>query len=60
MKTDNLPLFEFSLEQFQLGGFELLYETRNLHENGPVGIMTDYEERFYSQGVSINKCIVRM
>jgi tRNA (guanine-N7-)-methyltransferase len=59
-KTDNLPLFEYSLEQFQDNGFELSEVTRNLHENGPVGIMTDYEEKFHQQGVCINRCVARL
>ena len=55
-KTDNAPLFEFSLEQFQEAHFELKNVTRNLHENGPVGIMTGYEEKFYGLGTPINRC----
>jgi len=49
-------LFEFSLEEFALCDLELRSVTRNLHENGPVGIMTDYEEKFYSLGTPINRC----
>lgn len=56
-KTDNLPLFEYSLEQFEANGFSLHDVTRDLHENGPMGIMTDYEEKFHSQGVKINRCV---
>lgn len=55
-KTDNAPLFEFSLEQFAEAGFQLKNVTRNLHENGPVGIMTGYEEKFYDLGTPINRC----
>ena len=55
-KTDNAPLFEFSLEQFQEAHFALKNVTRNLHENGPVGIMTGYEEKFYGLGTPINRC----
>lgn len=55
-KTDNAPLFEFSLEQFAEAGFQLKNVTRNLHENGPVGIMTGYEEKFYGLGTPINRC----
>ena len=36
-KTDNQPLFEFSVEELPQFGFELSEVTRNLHENGPVG-----------------------
>ena len=35
-KTDNQPLFEFSVEELPQFGFELSEVTRNLHENGPV------------------------
>ena len=59
-KTDNQPLFEYSLETFEQNGFELSEVTRNLHENGPVGIMTDYEEKFYSQGLPINRCVAKL
>jgi len=59
MKTDNLPLFEFSLEEFENAGFELIHITRDLHKDGSIGIMTDYEMKFYEQGVKINHCVVR-
>lgn len=55
-KTDNADLFEFSLEQFQEEKFQLYNVTRDLHANGPVGIMTGYEERFYGLGTPINRC----
>jgi len=59
MKTDNLPLFEFSLEELDSAGFERLHVTRDLHKDGPVGVMTDYEMKFHEHGVKINQCIVR-
>lgn len=55
-KTDNAALFDFSLEQFQSCGFALKNVTRNLHANGPVGIMTGYEEKFYGLGTPICRC----
>lgn len=55
-KTDNAKLFEFSLEEFALCGLQTRCVTRNLHENGPVGIMTGYEEKFYALGTPINRC----
>ena len=57
-KTDNAPLFEFSLEEFAACGLEVKNLTRNLHENGAVGIMTGYEEKFYALGTPINRCEV--
>ncbi len=59
-KTDNDDLFDYSLGQFTKSGFELFDVTRNLHEFGPVGIMTDYEMKFYEQGVSINRCVAKI
>lgn len=55
-KTDNAALFDFSLEQFQLSGYELKNVTHDLHKDGPVGIMTGYEEKFYGIGTPICRC----
>ena len=59
-KTDNQPLFEFSVEEIPQYGFTLSEVTRNLHENGPVGVMTDYEAKFYEQGMPINRLVATM
>ena len=56
-KTDNQGLFEFSVKEFERCGFTLSEVTRDLHANGPVGIMTDYEKKFYEQGMKINRCV---
>ncbi len=56
-KTDQPWLFEWSLEQFQLLGYELREVTRDLHGAGPVGVMTDYEAKFHEQGVPIHRCV---
>lgn len=57
-KTDNAPLFEFSLEEFAACGLQVNHLTRNLHEHGIVGIMTGYEEKFHNLGTPINRCEV--
>ena len=56
-KSDNRDLFEWSLFQFPKAGFELSQVTRNLHEHGVCGVMTDYEEKFYNLGTPINRCV---
>jgi tRNA (guanine-N7-)-methyltransferase len=56
-KTDNSPLFEFSLTQFPRSGYALSQVTRDLHAEDPDVIMTDYEERFSAQGAKINRCV---
>ena len=57
-KTDNAKLFEFSLEELELVGLPTKNVTRDLHANGPVGIMTGYEEKFHALGTPINRCEV--
>ena len=57
-KTDNAPLFEFSLEEFAACGLTVKNRTRDLHKDGIVGIMTGYEEKFHALGTPINRCEV--
>ncbi len=57
-KTDNAPLFAFSLEEFAACGLEVKNVTHDLHEHGVVGIMTGYEEKFHALGTPINRCEV--
>lgn len=56
-KTDNLPLFEWSLEELKAGGWELREVTNDLHADGVSGTMTDYEAKFHAQGVKINRLV---
>lgn len=56
-KTDNAPLFEFSILEFPEAGYDLEEVTRDLHANGVCGIMTDYEEKFHNLGTRINRCV---
>ena len=58
-KTDNDPLFEYSMDTLLAEGWQLSSLTRDLHKNGPVGVMTDYEAKFYEQGVKINRLVAR-
>ena len=59
-KTDNRDLFEWSLFQFPKAGFALSEVTRNLHQHGVQGVMTDYEEKFHTLGTPINRCVGTM
>ncbi|MCL2451759.1 tRNA (guanosine(46)-N7)-methyltransferase TrmB [Candidatus Saccharibacteria bacterium] len=57
-KTDNSPLFEWSLEQFAASGWKAEFVTRDLHESpdapADAKITTSYEERFIAEGSKIN------
>ena len=57
-KTDNAPLFAFSLEEFAACGLETKNVTDDLHKDGVVGIMTGYEEKFHALGIPIHRCEV--
>ncbi len=61
LKTDNVGLFDFSLEEFEAAGLEMLMITRDLHnsEFAEGNIMTEYEKNFSEKGVSINSAWVR-
>ena len=52
-KTDNLLLFEYSLDEFERCGFELAEITKDMHKSGVVGVMTDYEQKFHDMGMPI-------
>ena len=56
-KTDNRPLFDWSVEQLTSEGWALSELTHDLHANGPVGVMTDYEAKFYAEGLKINRLV---
>lgn len=58
-KTDNRPLFDFSLEQFGQSHLTMANITYDLHSSGLTdNIMTEYEAKFSSLGVKINRCEV--
>ena len=52
-KTDNLPFFKYSLDEFQSRGFVLLDINYDLHKTDVKCILTDYEIKFHSQGMPI-------
>lgn len=58
-KTDNRPLFDFSLTQFAEAGLSVDNLTFDLHNSSFMGnIMTEYEEKFSGIGEKINRCEV--
>lgn len=59
-KTDNRPLFEFSLEEIQETKWHLVAHTFDLHHDPLLNegnVMTEYEEKFSSMGNPIHKLI---
>ena len=59
-KTDNVNLFDFSLEEFEAMGLRMTDMTRDLH-NSPLNegnIMTEYEKNFSEKGFPIHAVTV--
>lgn len=59
-KTDNDKLFAWSVEEIPQFGFQLSEVTTDLHKDGAVGVMTDYERKFFNEGKNINRCVATM
>lgn len=61
-KTDNRPLFDYALLEAPSVNWEILEFTYDLHNNEEMNkgnIMTEYEERFSSEGNPICKYVIR-
>lgn len=58
-KTDNRPLFDFSLEEVKEAGWKLEMYTLDLHHSpyAEGNIMTEYESKFAAQGNPICKLV---
>ena len=59
-KTDNIMLFDYSVETAKECGWNILVETRDLHnsEYNEGNIMTEYEKKFSGLGHKINMMII--
>lgn len=59
-KTDNRPLFDFSVEEVKEAGWQLRAVTYDLHNDAKLcegNVMTEYEERFSAAGNPICKFV---
>ena len=55
MKTDNLDLFEFSLETLSQNGYIFEKVSFDLHKSDLIdNVMTEYEKKFTQKGIKIN------
>lgn len=62
-KTDNMSLFDFSLEEVKEAGWTLDAFTRDLHQDETMmqgNVMTEYEEKFSAIGNPIYKLIASL
>ena len=59
MKTDNIDLFNYSIDRIKEHGYDIIYLTNDLHKENIDNVMTEYESNFVSKGVKINKLIAK-
>lgn len=57
MKTDNIDLFNYSIESLLEHGYDITYVTNDLDCLREDNIMTEYENKFFNKGIKINKLI---
>ena len=55
MKTDNIDLFNYSIDSLINYGYDIIFKTNNLDCLDSNNIMTEYESKFYNRGIKINK-----
>lgn len=56
MKTDNLELFQFSVEMLKEYGYNLIEVTNDLQSlNDTSNVLTEYESKFMEKGIKINR-----
>ena len=53
MKTDNIDLFNYSLDSLRCHGYDIIFKTNDLKED--INGQTEYEEKFRLKGIKINK-----
>ena len=56
-KTDNEGLFDYSLEAIPQAGWQIIWQTRDLHALDIDNVETEYEEKFSAKGNPIYKLI---
>ena len=61
LKTDNVGLFDFSLEEFEEFGMQILWQTRDLHATpeNENNVMTEYEKNFSDKGQPICSVVAK-
>ena len=61
LKTDNVGLFDFSLEEFEAFGMKILWHTRDLHATpeNENNVMTEYEKNFSDKGQPIYSAVAK-
>jgi len=56
MKTDNICLFNFSIDSLSEYGYKIINKNNNFYRlNNLDNIMTEYEEKFLKLGIKINR-----
>ena len=57
-KTDNVDLFNYSIEMFETNNFNIIKVDNNYDGSDSFDEQTEYETNFRNKGVAINRLIV--
>ncbi len=60
-KCDDENLYDDTLEYFKESGFEIIWQTRDLHADEPAwNIRTEHEQMYHNLGITTKACIARI
>jgi len=63
LKTDDIDLFDYSIQQLELGGWKIIKQTKDLYNSDLLedhhGIQTHYEKKFAGKGRKINYLVAQ-
>ena len=58
LKTDSQPLFDFSLEQVEVAGYNFIWKTRDAQTDFPHDVPSEYEQKLGAQGAKVHAYLI--
>ena len=58
LKTDSQPLFDFSLEQVEVAGYNFIWKTRDAQNDFPHDVPSEYEQKLGAQGAKVHAYLI--
>ncbi len=58
LKTDSQPLYDFSLEQVEVAGYNFIWQTRDAQADFPNDVPSEYEQKLGAQGAKVHAYLI--
>ena len=58
LKTDSQPLYDFSLEQVEVAGYNFIWQTRDAQTDFPHDVPSEYEQKLGAQGAKVHAYLI--